>query len=272
MTARLRSTRAVTRRIPLSVKCNLKTGTDTYAYTLGIDDGQEGTYSGASGISTGLTITEDIVDGTGQTMTAGVSGGYEVATDGSLIYRVAQAGSTDVELARFRFTADVDEDIILKKVALELDDATASAADLANERVSIWKGATKVGEAQFGGATSYEAVATLSTPVTIPRGDSVTLSVRGDLATQNAISGTPGALLAIAYNGTINGLDGNYGTGAASGITINGTSLDVTSNGVRIFRTLPQMEDVTPANPTLTAGSDLYLVKVTASNGRDVGI
>ena len=254
----------------LSLKCNLKTGTATNIYTWGIDGGQQATYSGASGISTGLEISETIVNGDGQDMEAGVSGGYEVATDGTLIYRLAQAGSTDVELARFRFTAGIDEDIILKKVALELNDGTSD--DLANERVSIWNGATKIGEAQFGGATAGEAVAALSTPVTITRGDSVTLSIRGDLATHNAIEGTPGTLLAVGYNGDENGLDGNYGTGAASGITIDGTSGDVTSNGVRIFRTMPQVEDVTPENVMLMAGTDLYKVKITASNGRDVGI
>ncbi len=254
----------------LSLKCTIKSGA-TGTYQWGIDNSVS--YTGATGVETGLTVDETVVTATGPIMTASAMGGYTVSEDTSLIYRIVQAGSSDVELARFRFEAGVGEDVSVKQIALELNNANDNApTDLQNEKVSLWIGATKVGEAQFGGATSDEAIATLSTPITIPRGDSVTVSVKGDLSTHNAISGTPGARLTVGYNGNENGLDGNYGKGLASGITINGVSSDVSSNGVRIFRTLPQIEDVTPVNITLGAGSDLYQVKITASNGRDVGV
>ena len=215
-----------------------------------------------------------MVDAVGPTMTASANGDYEVASDSSLLYRIVQAGSSEVELARFRFTAGIGEDMSLKQIALELGSTSDnSPADLMGEKVSIYNGTVKVGEAQFGGADPDKAVATLSQAITIPRGETVTVSVRGDLSTHNAISGTPGARLTVHYDGDENGLDGNYAKGVASGITIDGPTIaDVESNGIRIFRTLPQVEDVTPTNAPLMAGSDLYQVKITASNGRDVGI
>jgi len=127
----------------------------------------------------------------------------------------------------------------------------------------------KVGEAQFGLASARNATSTLSTPVRIARGESVTITVKGDLEIHNADQGTPGALFSVSYDGDNNGLNGNFATGVSSGATINGSSGDITSNGLRIYRTIPTVADVT-TSAVLAAGSDMYKFSVTAGSGRDI--
>lgn len=257
----------------LSLRCNVAVGT-TGLYYWGLDSGQQGAgYTGATGLTSGQTISEVFNDSNGQTMTAATSGSYTVAGDTSMLYKLAVAGSSGVPLATLKFTASTAEDLDLRQIALELGNtASNSPADLVGQRVSIWNGSTQVGIGQFGLSNPDYATSTLTTAVRIPKGETVSLTIKGDLSAQNADEGTPGAFLAITYDGANVGLTGNYAVGVGSGATISsGTTSDVTSNGLRIFRTVPTFEDVTTST-ALAAGSDLYSIKVTASSGRDVGL
>ena len=84
-------------------------------------------------------------------MTAAASGSYTVANDTSVLFKAAQAGATDVVLAKYRFDAGAQEDIDIKGIALQLGNTASNTTnDLLNQKVSIWKGSTKVGEGQFG--------------------------------------------------------------------------------------------------------------------------
>jgi len=205
-------------------------------------------------------------------MTAAESGSYTVTNDTSVLYKAAQAGATDVVLAKYRFEAGASEDVDIKQIALELGNTASNTTnDLSGQKVSIWNGSTKVGEAQFGLGTNLDnATSTLTTPVHIAKSDSVVLTVKGDLSTQdvNSSVGAFGAVLSIDYDGNNNGLNGNYSTGADSGVTISGTSGDTSTNAVKIYRGLLTVEDVTTTS-ALAAGSDLYKIKLTASAGRD---
>ena len=262
----------------LGLKCNVRVGT-TGRFWWGLDTGQAATFTGATGITSGTTITESLNEANGQRMTAASSGSYTTIADSSSAYnyRQLQAGASDVLLAAFKFEAGISEDMVLKQVALELGNtASNSPADLAGQKVTLWDGATKVGEAQFGLGTNPDyATSTLTTFVTIPKGENKTIIVKGSLAGQDAVNGTPGAFLVVNYDGNNNGINGNYSTGADSGATISGSSADVTTNGGRIYRTTPTIADVTTTynpNRTLSAGSDLYAIRVTAGSGRDMGI
>jgi len=255
----------------VSLKCDVvSNASDTYEWGMGND--QQISYEGASGVLSGQTVAETLVASNGQTMTAATSGSYTVTTDPSLRYALAQAGDTNVTIAAFRFTAGIREAIDLKKIVFELGNTSDnSSADLQNEKASIWNGVTKIGEVQFGGASPDSSIVTLITPVHIERDETVTLTIKGDLSKHNSIEGTPGALLTINYDGDDNGIDGNYATGSDSGVTIAGTSSDVSTNGIRIFRTVPTITDVTNTD-ILMAGTELYKISISADDGRDIGI
>ena len=256
----------------LSMRCNLSTAATSGNVTWGLTD-NSGTYTAATGYPSSLTIAETMTAAAGQIMTAGTSGSYTVTVDSSVLYRVAQAGATGQDLAKFRFTSGATEAIDLKQVALVLGNvASNSPADLVNTQVSLWYNGAQIGTASFGGASPDHATSTLLTPAPrIAAGDSALITVKGDLSAQNVNEGTPGAFLTVNYNGDNNGINGNYATGLDSQATISGgTTGGVASNGLRIFRTVPAVAVTSASGPTLTAGGDLYKFTVTNPNSRDV--
>jgi len=255
----------------LSMKCDLSAGATSGIVYWGVADNAS-TYTAATAVGSGQTVTETWTAALGQAMTAATSGTYTVTNDSSLLYGTAQAGSTGVTLARLRFTAGTQEAVDLKQIALQLGNtASNSPADLVGEKVTIYNGSTAIGTAQFGGANADNATSTQLSPAPrIEAGESVLLTIKGDLTSHSALEGTPGAFLAVTYDGQNNGINGNYGTGADSQVTVNGgTTSDVTTNGVRIFRTVPTIA-VTSSGGTLSAGADLYSFTVTNPNNRDV--
>ena len=255
------------------MKCNVKSGT-TSTYWWGIDDGQNADFTGATGLSSGQTITETFTDAQGQIMTAVAGGSYTVTADSASAYnyKAAQAG-TNVTLGAFRFTANASENITLKQIALQLaNTASNSPADLVGQKMTLWDGSTQVGSAQFGLASADNATSTLTTTVLVPKGETKTIVIKGDLSIHNTVEGTPGAFLSVTYDGNNNGLNGNYATGNDSGSTISGgTTSDVTTNGVRIFRTVSTVAVTSNGGTgTLQAGASLYTFTVTNPNSRDV--
>jgi hypothetical protein len=255
----------------LSMKCNISAGVTSGDVKWGLTD-NSATYAGAYGVTSNQTVTETMTAAAGQTMTVATSGSYTVTADSSLLYGTAQAGTTGVTLAKFRFTAGSTETIDLKQIALQLGNtASSSPADLVNERVTLWNGATQIGSAQFGGSNADNATSTLLSPAPrIAFGESVVITVKGDLTAQNVNEGTPGAFLSVTYDGSNNGVNGNYATGLDSQSTVSGgTATDVTSEGLRIYRTVPTFA-VTSNGGTLTAGADLYKFTVTNPGSRDV--
>ncbi|MFZ2621442.1 MAG: peptidoglycan-binding protein [Minisyncoccia bacterium] len=255
----------------ISLKCNVSASATSGNITWGLTD-LSSAYTGATGVTSGLTIVETMTAAAGQIMTASTGGSYTVTNDSALLYKVAQAGSTGSELARFRFTAGASEAVNLKQIALVLGNtASNSPADLVGQKVYLYNGATMIGSAQFGGASPDHATSTLLSPAPmIAAGESVLITVKGDLSAQNINEGTPGAFLTVNYNGDNNGLNGNYATGNDSQVTVSGgTTGAVSSNGQRIFRTVPTIA-VTSNGGTLAAGGDLYKFTVTNPNNRDV--
>ncbi|MFA6078065.1 MAG: hypothetical protein WC724_03560, partial [Candidatus Paceibacterota bacterium] len=241
----------------LSMKCNVSAAVTTGSITWGLTDNAS-TFTGATGFPSGQTVAETMTAAAGQAMTVATSGSYTVTSDSSLLYKVAQAGTTGVTLGSFRFTAGGSEAVDLKQIAFQLGNtASNSPADLVNTQVSIWNGSTQVGTAQFGGANPDNATSTVLSPAPrIAAGESIVLTVKGDLSAQNINEGTPGAFLAVTYDGDNNGINGNYATGVDSQVSISGTSSDVTTNGLRIYRTVPTFA-VTSTGGSLALNSDL---------------
>jgi len=264
----------------LSLKCNVSTSASGN-YAWGLTDNSS-TFTGATGLTSGQTIAESMTaNSTGITMTAASQGSYTVVADTSSAYnyKMVQAGTTDVPLAAFRFTAGLTEDITLKQIALQLGNtASNSPSDLVGQQVTLWNGATQVGIAQFGLANADNATSTLTAPVLIKKGEVGTIVVKGSLVTHDANTnssstagnGGYGAFLAVTYDGNNVGLNGNYATGAASGGTISsGTTSDVTTNGIRVFSSVPSIEILSNGG-ALAAGVDLYKFKVTNPGPRDI--
>ncbi len=255
----------------LAVKCNLASSvssSDTLSW--GIDGSPSMT---PTGVTSGNEVTEAVTASAGQTMTVAGTGSYTVTGDESLLYKMSQAGVNNVELARLRFTAGASEDVSLRQIALQLGNiASNSPADLLNQRVTLWNGTTQIGTAQFGvGSAPDNATSTLLSPAPlIVAGESILITVKGDLTAQNTNDGTPGAFLSVTYDGDNVGINGNYAQGVSSQANISsGTTADVTTAGTRIFRTVPSIA-VTSNGGTLSAGGDLYRFVVTNPNSRDV--
>jgi len=255
----------------VSMKCDLAASATSGTVDWGLTDNAS-TYTGAVAIGSGQTVTETMTAAGGQTMTAATSGSYTVTNDSAVLYGLAQSGAANATLAKIRFTAGATEAIDLKQIALQLGNtASNSPSDLVGEKVTLWNGSTQVGSAQFGGADADNATSTTLSPAPrIAAGESVVITVKADLSAQNINEGTPGAFLAVTYDGDNNGINGNYATGVDSNVTVSGgTTSDVTTNGVRIYRTVPSIA-VTSSGGSLVAGADLYKFTVTNSNNRDV--
>jgi len=271
----------------LSLKCNVTTGVTT-AYWWGIDSGTD--ITSVTGITSGQTIGETVIDANGQVMTAAASGSYTVSNVSDLQYRVSQGNSTgspiDVVISKLIFEASIEEDIEINKIAFALGSTTFNRpSDLIGEKASLWHGSTKIGDIQFNtGANKDNATSTLSTPLLITRGDSKTVTIKGDFVSQDPlyVSKTrhPGTFVQIEYDGdnrdtTTPSKGGNYATGVSSGVRIAGPSGDIAPTGVRIFRAYPTLEVCPKSDPcatTLSTGSGLYTVKVTASSERGIAI
>ena len=156
-------------------------------------DGANGSFAASTGLTSGQSLgtSATFTDGNGQYMTTSAGGTYTVTTDSSILYTTYRAGTT-ATLGTLSFTASTDENLTLKQIALKLGNSSASSsqADLVNEQVTLWNGNTQIGTAQFGGASPRNATSTLSSTVAIPAGESITITVKGSLAAQDAVQGT----------------------------------------------------------------------------------
>ncbi len=254
----------------LSLKCDVSTSATSGSFTFGNDDNNS-SFTAASGVGSGQTVTETWSSSSGQAMTSATGGSFTITEDTAVTYKVAKAGTTGVVLGQFRFSAGTSEDITLKAIALELAYAASSSpADLVGQSVSLYSGSTLIGTATFN---TDHATSTLSSPVRITKGESVTITVKGDLSVQNASEGTPGAYIGVTVDGDSIGLsNGTYAVGIDSGTNISpSTTSDVTSDGLRIFRTVPTIA-VTSNGGTLAPSADLYKFTVTNPNNRDIAI
>jgi len=258
----------------LALKCNLSASADGQTYLWKMSAAQSGT-----GLSSGTTITVAAanVTGSGQTMTATTKGTLTVALDNaSPAYKIVAGGSTNVELAKFKLSA-TNEDVTLKKLALQLTDAYSTNTDFVNQRVTVWDGTTQIGYASFG--SDNFATSTIDQTVVIPKDDFKVLTVKGDLSKIKTTTeiGTQGALLKVNYDD--DDPTGTQGVGAQSGQTINRTSsADTTVAGVRMFRAYPVFAKInlSTSERTLTSGATvpLYKFSVTAvdADGTSDGI
>lgn len=253
----------------VDLKCNVSanaTANSTHAWGLA-----SGTSDAAvTGKNTGSSVTETITTGTGQTMTIKTAGSMTISLDSSSpAERLAIAGKTDVLLTVLKLHAN-DEAIKLDRIALVLSSSTASTTDIT--KVTLWDGATKVGEAVFTGSNT-RATSTLTGDFIIPKDGDKLLSIKADLAmlgtNQPAVRGR---LIAVNYDGEATTT--TRGIGQSSGTAINPSQgANTAGKGVRLVKSMPTLERLALQTNTLIDGTlDLYRFKVTADAAGDVGL
>ena len=198
------------------------------------------------GVTSGQAVNTTIQANPGNWMTVISAGSYSVSLDAeSPAYKIVAANTTNVELARLKFTAQ-NEDVDIKRVAFQLSGPESNTPnDLAGKEITLYDGAVSIGIAIF--ATGDFAVSILLNNFKIPKNSSKTMLVKGDIATINSVTGpivASGDLLKVDYDGDNNGLNGNYGIGASSGINITPSSSDTSSAGVRIMKAYPTVAKI----------------------------
>lgn len=259
----------------LALTCDVKNGTANDVYWWGLDNGQSSAYTGATGLASAQTVDETLTEANGSRMTASAGGSYTVTADSSSAYdyRTVKAGTLGVPLAAFKFEADLTEELMLQKIALQLGNvASNSPEDLVNRKVTLWVDGVEVGSAQFG-ADLDNATSSSLTNVKLGKGPSgvKTVIVKGDLRTHDANTnsastaddGGYGSHLAVSYDGNNVGVNGNYATGVDSADNISGYATDVTTNGVRVFRNVPTIRVSNLVSNALATGNALYKFTVT---------
>lgn len=252
----------------VALKCNVAANS-TGSFLWGSDTGA--TYT-ATGLTSGTTITPTAIDSNGQLMTSATAGTLTVSLDSSSpAYYIASAGTNDNTLAVLKFHA-ANEAINLKKVAFNLTTvASNSPQELVGEKITLWDGATKVGEAIFTAQTADFATSTLTADFIIPKDGDKIMTVKGSFAAIGiGQPGVSGDLMIVDWDGAGSETEG---TGVDSGSTIDDSSAsDTASNGVRIFKSYPTVAKIDFSDKLTSGRRDLLKFKITAAPQGDVGI
>ncbi len=249
----------------LGMRCDIASSADDasqFAWDVQDADGAPATVWAPTGATSGTTIAEtDATDGN-VIVTIG-SGSVTVTTDASNpSYKNAAANSTGVTNTVIKYRSN-NEDVILQKIGLTLTNAaSSSSSDLI--KVTLWDGATKVGEAFFTGSATV-ATSTLTSPVTLTKNVDKAITVKADYA-------GVGTDQPVTFSGHLVAVDelNGEGVGAQSGTTIY-PSGSTASNGTRLFKSVPVIA-LDTLSTTGIADGRLMRFKVTADVAGPVGI
>ncbi len=254
----------------VDVKCNISNSPSAGdTFQIGLTSTNNDTT--VVGKNTGSTVTETTTNNTGPTMTIKTGGTLTITLDASspTTERYGISNKTDVLLTVLKIKS-TDEAIRLDRIALTLSSSTASTSDI--KKLTLWDGATKVGEAVFQG-TNTRATSTLTTDFTVPKDSEKLLSIKADLGQLGVNEpATRGHLVAVNYDGEA--VTTTKGVGTSSGGEINPTAgADTAGAGVRLVRSYPTLERLSvPSNTLVNGEMTLYRVKVTADAAGDVGL
>ena len=225
---------------------------------------------GSSGAQTGSSITETITTGAGQTMTVRAAGSYTVVKDASAPSAdFVLSGKTEVPFNVLKFHA-TDEAVKITDITLTFSTSTASTTDF--KKVTLWDGASKVGEVVWSGAANVQnATSTLTADFVVPKDGDKLMTIKADLPDITfTASTTAGRLLAIDYNG----ISSTTGVGVASGAKLGSTSGNNTDGAsMQIMKSKLKVEKVAVPTSSITPGdTSLYRFKVTADAAGPVAL
>lgn len=256
----------------ISVKCNISNSPASgETFRLGLTSTNSDTV--VTGKGTASAVTESTTLNTGPTMTIKTGGAITISLDASspTAQRFGIAGKTDVLLTVIKVAA-TDEDIRLDRIALTLSSTTASTSDIT--KLTLWDGATKIGEATFQGNTSV-ATSTLTNGLVITKDTEKMITIKADLeplGTLAASADRRGHLIAVNYNGE--GTTTTKGVGLSSGGEVHpAQGADTAGAGVRLVKTFPTLERLSvPSNTLVNGEMVLYRFKVTADAADDLSL
>lgn len=241
----------------LDMKCDVS-GSATGTFSWGIASSPSIT---VTGVNSNVDVTESVTASAGSTMTV-ASGSLAVSLDSSSpSYKIVPANSTDVVVAAYKFRPS-NEDVSLRRIGLKLTNtASSSSSDLV--RVTLWVGATQIGQATFTGsntnATSTNASGSGEMSYVLPKDTDTVVTVKADLAAigtnQPAVSGH-----LIAVDVDTNGTN-TQGSGVGSGATITATGSTAVA-GVRMFKSVPTFTYSTSGTTANNGVNDLLVLNV----------
>ncbi len=249
----------------VALKCDVsKSGTGNYAqWTFSSNE----TF-GATGLTSGTSITAGVASSSvSNRMALTAAGTFTIAIDpSSPSVRLAQSGQ-EITASAIRLSS-TNENINVTQIAVLLS-ATASSTASDMVKLSLWDGATKVGEVLATSSTSGIIVTT--TGLSVPKDADKIITVKVQLASiANNESGRPGHLVAIDWdNVNQNGLNATYGVGGQSSDNIYATGNDTASAGVRTVRAYPTVNVLSVPSTSLADATQkvLYRFSVSAPAG-----
>lgn len=183
--------------------------------------------------------------------------------------RLVLGGSTDQTLAVLNVSA-TGETMKLERLGFYFVPTAASTSDLV--KLTLWDGATKVGEASFAG-TATRTTAILAQDVVVPANGAKLLSVKANLAAVGTGQlGVSGHYIKVGHDGETVGA--TRANGQASGVYVYPSPAEnLGFAAMQLVRTYPTLERLSVPSNTLTNGEMmLYRFKVTADPSRDVGL
>ncbi len=242
----------------VNLKCNISSAaTANSTHSWGLNDTSAHNVTGAS---TGQAITESVTTSTGSIMTIKTAGSFTVVKDTSApTAALVLSGRTDVPMNVLKFSA-VDEAVNIEDITLTYSSSTASSSDFL--KVTLWDGATKIGEAVWAG-TNQNATSTLTQPFVVAKDSDKLLTIKADLASISTVaSTTAGRLIAIDYNG----ISSSTGVGQSSGVRLGSSSGSNTAGAsMQIMKTFPTLAKLSvPSTSIPQTNAILYRFSVTA--------
>jgi hypothetical protein len=183
-----------------------------------------------------------------------------VSTDASSpAYRIVAAGSTNATVGAYKFVA-LNEPVLLRSIGMRLTSGVSGDVS----KVSLYDGATKVGEGSYIGSGT-QTIVTFLQPILIPQNSGKVLTVNADL-------GNIGTSQAVNVSGHLLKIDFYKGTGYGNTSGASVYTTDITNvAGVRIMKTFPVVvPDTLPS--TGVADGRLMRFKVAADSWGPVGI
>ncbi|MFY9225950.1 MAG: hypothetical protein WAQ98_24945, partial [Blastocatellia bacterium] len=234
------------------------------------------TAASAVGLISGATVTPTIGAATGQVMTVANTGTLAVSLAPSSPAAKQVVGNVaGVDLAVLKLRAE-NEDVDLQQLKLALTSGTA--ASLAGNKIMVYDGAVKIGEATFSGTT---ATVYFTPNFRSPKGVDKNITLKADLAAIGTNQpGVAGAAVKVDFDADVIASATTKGVGASSGTSVVvGTdavvaSVDTASNGVITFKSIPTFARIAlPASNNLVNGTaDLFRFSVKADTAGDVSL
>ncbi|MBI2640432.1 MAG: peptidoglycan-binding protein [Candidatus Sungbacteria bacterium] len=251
----------------VDLKCNISSSAAANSFhQWGLNDTSAHNVTGAV---TGNAITEGVTTSTGSIMSIRTAGTFTVLKDSSSpVDALTIAGKTDVPMLVLKYHA-AEEPVNIQELTLTYSSTTASTSDFL--KVTLWDGATKVGEAVWAGSTSQFATSTLTSNFIVPKDGDKLLTVKVDLASISVTaSTTAGRLLSIDYNGT----SSSSGVGVDSGQKLgSGSSGSIQGGVLQLMKSIPTFAKLAVPSTTLPqSNAILYRFSITADAAGPVAL